>query len=110
VIIGEDCLLCGQAGVAGSTRIGNRVVLGGQVGVVDNISVGDDVVAGGGTLITSNAPAGRVLMGSPAVRMDQHIDIYKAQRRLPRMMAQLAELQKQVQSLMAQDRDQGDTP
>lgn len=94
VIIGEDCLLCGQVGIAGSTRIGNRVVLGGQAGVVDNIFVGDDVVAGAGTLITSNAPAGRVLMGSPAVRMDQHVEIYKATRRLPRMMAQLAELQK----------------
>ncbi|MEZ5752321.1 MAG: UDP-3-O-(3-hydroxymyristoyl)glucosamine N-acyltransferase [Paracoccaceae bacterium] len=94
VIVGEDCLLCGQVGIAGSTRIGNRVVLGGQAGVVDNIFVGDDVVAGAGTLITSNAPAGRVLMGSPAVRMDQHVEIYKATRRLPRMMAQLAELQK----------------
>ena len=48
VVVGEDCLLCGQVGIAGSTRIGNRVVLGGQVGVVDNILVGDDVVAGAG--------------------------------------------------------------
>lgn len=100
VIVGEDCLLCGQVGVAGSTRIGNRVVLGGQAGVVDNILVGDDVVAGAGTLITSNAPAGRVLMGSPAVRMDQHIEIYKAQRRLPRFVAQIAELQKTVKTLV----------
>lgn len=100
VVVGEDCLLCGQVGIAGSTRIGNRVVLGGQVGVVDNIFVGDDVVAGAGTLITSNAPAGRVLMGSPAIRMDQHVEIYKAQRRLPRILAQLAELQKTVKILM----------
>ena len=105
VIVGEDCLLCGQVGVAGSTRIGNRVVLGGQVGVVDNITVGDDVVAGAGTLITSNAPAGRVLMGSPAVRMDQHVEIYKAQRRLPRILAQIAELQKTVKNLREKGHD-----
>ena len=105
VVVGEDCLLCGQVGIAGSTRIGNRVVLGGQVGVVDNIQVGDDVVAAAGTMITSNAPAGRVLMGSPAVRMDQHVAIYKAQRRLPRLMAQVAELQKILKSLV--DRGQG---
>jgi len=107
VIVGEDCLLCGQVGIAGSTRIGNRVVLGGQVGVVDNVQVGDDVVAGAGTLITSNAPKGRVLMGSPAVRMDQHIAIYKAQRRLPRFLAQLAELQASVKSLVDRDRASG---
>jgi len=105
VVVGEDCLLCGQVGIAGSTRIGNRVVLGGQAGVVDNILVGDDVVAGAGTLITSNAPAGRVLMGSPAVRMDQHVEIYKAQRRLPRIVAQLAELQKTVKNLMEKGPD-----
>ncbi len=81
------------------------MVLGGQAGVVDNIHVGDDVVAAAGTLITSNAPAGRVLMGSPAVRMDQHVEIYKAQRRLPRMLAQFAELQKTVRSLMDKGRE-----
>ncbi|MCB1387689.1 MAG: UDP-3-O-(3-hydroxymyristoyl)glucosamine N-acyltransferase [Rhodobacteraceae bacterium] len=100
VVVGEDCLLCAQCGVAGSTRIGNRVVLGGQVGVVDNIFVGDDVVVGGGSVVNSNAPAGRVLMGAPAVRMDQHVEIYKATRRLPRILAQVAELQKTVASLM----------
>ena len=100
VVVGEDCLLCGQCGVAGSTRIGDRVVLGGQVGVVDNIFVGDDVVVGGGSVVNSNAPAGRVLMGFPAVRMDQHVEIYKANRRLPRILGQIAELQKTVASLM----------
>ncbi|WP_068302378.1 UDP-3-O-(3-hydroxymyristoyl)glucosamine N-acyltransferase [Pararhodobacter sp. CCB-MM2] len=100
VVVGEDCLLCAQVGVGGSTRVGDRVVLGGQVGVVDNIFVGDDVVVGGGSVVNSNAPAGRVLMGSPAVRMDLHVDIYKAQRRLPRMLAQIAELQKTVKNLL----------
>ena len=107
VVVGEDCLLCGQAGIAGSTRIGNRVVLGGQVGVVDNIFVGDDVVAAAGTLINSNAPAGRVLMGSPAIRMDQQIEVYKAQRRLPRILAQIAELQKTVKLLVDKGRERG---
>ncbi|GAB4272986.1 MAG: UDP-3-O-(3-hydroxymyristoyl)glucosamine N-acyltransferase [Pararhodobacter sp.] len=106
VVIGEDCLLCGQVGVAGSTRIGNRVVLGGQAGVVDNIKVGDDVIAGAGTLITSNAPAGRFLMGSPAVRAEQNVEIYKAQRRLPRILAQVAELQKTVKNLVDKGRDE----
>jgi UDP-3-O-[3-hydroxymyristoyl] glucosamine N-acyltransferase len=40
VSVGRDCLLCGQVGIAGSARIGDRVVLAGQCGVNDNIFVG----------------------------------------------------------------------
>ncbi len=93
VTVGEDTLLCGQVGIAGSSRIGNRVVLAGQVGVNDNILVGDDVIAGGGTKIFTNAPAGRVLLGYPAVKMETHVDIQKALRRLPRLGPRVAALE-----------------
>lgn len=99
VIVGRDCLLCGQVGVAGSTRIGDRVVLAGQVGVSDNIFVGDDVIAGGGTKIFSNVPAGRTILGNPAVKMETQMEINKALRRLPRLAATVAELQKLVSKL-----------
>ncbi|QUS35421.1 UDP-3-O-(3-hydroxymyristoyl)glucosamine N-acyltransferase [Falsirhodobacter algicola] len=96
VQVGRDCLLCAMVGVAGSVKIGDRVVLAGQVGVSDNIFIGDDVIAGGGTKILSNAPAGRVLLGYPAVKMDLHIEMQKALRRLPRLAKTVAELQKTV--------------
>lgn len=96
VVVGEDCLLCGQTGIAGSVRIGNRVVLGGQCGVVDNIFIGDDVIAGGGTKILSNAPAGRVLLGYPAIRMESHIQAWKNIRRLGRLFEQVAGLRAAV--------------
>jgi UDP-3-O-[3-hydroxymyristoyl] glucosamine N-acyltransferase len=96
VVVGRDCLLCGQVGIAGSARIGDRVVLGGQCGVNDNIFVGDDVIAGGATKIFTNAPAGRVLLGYPAVKMETHIEMQKALRRLPRLAAAVAALQKAI--------------
>ncbi len=96
VQVGRDCLLCGQTGIAGSARIGDRVVMAGQCGVNDNIFVGDDVVAGGSTKIFTNAPSGRVLLGSPAVKMETQIEINKGLRRLPRLFQQVAELQKAV--------------
>jgi UDP-3-O-[3-hydroxymyristoyl] glucosamine N-acyltransferase len=96
VIIGRDCLLCGQSGVAGSTVIGDYVVLGGQSGVGDNLTVGDRVVLGGAAKVLSNVPAGRVVMGYPAVRMDLHTEIYKATRRLPRLVQDLTALKKAV--------------
>lgn len=100
VIVGQDTLICGQAGVAGSARIGDRVVLGGQCGVSDNIFVGDDVIAGGATKIFTNAPAGRVILGSPAVKMETHVEAQKNIRRLPRLYAQVAKLQETVTKLM----------
>ncbi len=94
--VGRDCLLCGQTGVSGSVEIGNNVVLGGQTGVVDNIFIGDGVIAGGGTKILSNVPAGRVIMGYPGIKMSTHTDIYKTQRRLPRLARDVEALKKAV--------------
>lgn len=90
VEVGDDCLICGMTGLAGSARIGNRVVLAGQVGVGDNLSVGDDVIAGAATKIMTSVPAGRVLLGYPAVKMETHIAMQKAMRRLPRLSARLS--------------------
>jgi UDP-3-O-[3-hydroxymyristoyl] glucosamine N-acyltransferase len=90
VVVGRHCLLCGQAGIAGSTVLGDRVVLGGQAGVGDNLTIGSDVVVTGGTAVMSNVPAGRVMMGNPATRMDAQIESYKALRRLPRLLRDLA--------------------
>lgn len=90
VVLGRDCLLAAQTGIAGSTTIGDRCVFGGQCGVADNITIGNDVICTGGTKVTSTVPPGRVMMGYPAVRMDQHVEMYKAQRRLPRILARLS--------------------
>ena len=79
-----------------SVEIGNHVVMGGQVGVVDNIFIGDGAVIAGGTKVLSNVPAGRVMMGYPAVKMDINTEIYKAQRRLPRLMRDIEALKKAV--------------
>lgn len=96
VEIGNDCLICAQVGVTGSTRIGNNVVLGGQTGVTDNIFIGDHVITGGATKVLANVPAGRVMLGYPAMKMEQHIEVYKALRRLPRLLRDISVLQKSV--------------
>jgi len=96
VTIGKHCLLCGQVGIAGSCVLGDRVVLGGQVGVADHLTIGSDVIAAGKSGISSHVPSGRVMMGSPAMRMDLNIASYKALRRLPRLLAKIAKLEKTI--------------
>lgn len=79
--------------------MGDRCVLGGQSGVADHLILGDDVIIAGGTGVISNVPSGRVMMGYPAVKIEQNIASYKALRRLPRLVAKLEDLQKQVSKL-----------
>ncbi len=95
-VVGRHCLLCGQVGLAGSVTVGDAVVLGGQVGVSDNVSIGSGVVAGGASAIFTSVPAGRAILGNPATKMDSQIEIYKALRRLPRTLRDLAAAKKAV--------------
>ncbi len=105
VQIGEDCLLCGNSGVAGSTRLGNRVVLGGQSGVGDNLVIGDDVIIGAASAVLTSQGAGRVVLGYPAIKMDQEIALTKALRRLPRLAARVAEIEARLAGAKADDPD-----
>lgn len=69
VQVGRHCILCGQAGIAGSTRLGNGVVLAGQSGVSGHIELGDGVqVAAKSAALSSLAPK-TVVAGIPAIEM-----------------------------------------
>ena len=103
VRVGEDCLLCAQAGVGGSSIIEDRVVLGGQVGVADHVTVGTGVVAAGKSGISSNVPPNRFIMGNPAIRAEQNIESYKIYRRLPKLAEKVENLQKAVSKAAAND-------
>ncbi len=96
VLVGKHCLLCGQAGIAGSSEIGDRVVLAGQAGIADHITIGSDVIITAQTGINANVPSGRIMMGTPAMPMDVSINVYKATRRLPRVLTKLQEAEKRV--------------
>lgn len=82
VILGEDCVLCAQAAVAGSARLGDRVVMGGKSGIRDNVSVGADVVLAGGAIVLGHVKPGRFMMGYPALEMADHRAQQKALKRL----------------------------
>src|SRR3546814_8966526 len=66
-MVGENCMLCGQGGIAGSCTVGDRVVLAGQVGVADHVAIGSDVVVGGGSGVAKDIPAKSVYLGYPAM-------------------------------------------
>jgi UDP-3-O-[3-hydroxymyristoyl] glucosamine N-acyltransferase len=65
--VGENTLLCAQAGLAGSTDVGKNVILAGQVGVAGHCTIGDGAIATAQSGIPSDVPAGAVVSGYPAI-------------------------------------------
>ncbi len=86
VIVGEDCVLCAQTAVAGSSVIGDRSVLGGKSGVKDNVSIGADVVLGGAAIALSDVSDGQFMMGYPALPMREYRAQLKGLRALPGLL------------------------
>lgn len=88
VQIGRACLLCGQSGVAGSSRLGEGVVLAGQAGVADHVEIGDRVQVGAASAVLRSVETG-VVGGIPAVA-------YTAWRRQAVLLGRLEELFKRM--------------
>lgn len=96
VKVGRTCLICGHVAVGGSTVIEDRVVLGGAAAVADHLTIGANSVVTGNSGVASNVPPNRIMMGYPAVPMEANVEMYKALRRLPRVLTRLSQGQKQV--------------
>ena len=52
VVVGEDTVIAGMAGVAGSTKVGNRNMIGGNVSLTGHVFTADDVKIGGHSGVT----------------------------------------------------------
>ena len=97
-IIGSDCIIVGQTGIAGSTTLGRGVIVAGQVGIGDHTTIGDGAKIGAKAGLKGNFPAGAELLGSPAVPVDEFMKIYTASRRLPKMLQRLQPLLDQLEA------------
>jgi UDP-3-O-[3-hydroxymyristoyl] glucosamine N-acyltransferase len=98
VVIGEHSLLCGQAGVAGSTRIGRRVTLAGQAGIADHVSIGDGAIATAQSGIGTGVKieAGAVVSGMPAAPHREFLRSAAWLARLPELARRVEELEKRL--------------
>jgi UDP-3-O-[3-hydroxymyristoyl] glucosamine N-acyltransferase len=81
--VGEDSILCGQVGLAGSTTVGKQVILAGQVGSAGHLDIGDGVVATAQSGLYTDAPAGTMWSGTPAMETKLHRRVFAALKRLP---------------------------
>jgi UDP-3-O-[3-hydroxymyristoyl] glucosamine N-acyltransferase len=97
--VGEDTLLCGQVGLAGTTEIGNGCILGGQVGCSGHFKVGNGAMLTPQSGVPSDIPAGEVYSGSPAVEHRQWMKNSAALNLLPELIKTVRKLQKEMESV-----------
>jgi UDP-3-O-[3-hydroxymyristoyl] glucosamine N-acyltransferase len=81
--VGEDAILCGQVGLAGTTKIGNRAILAGQVGSAGHLTIGDGAVITAQTGVHLDIPPGTMYSGSPAMENRLYLKVFAALKRLP---------------------------
>ncbi len=96
VSVGEDSVLAGQVGIAGSSRLGRRVTLAGQVGVAGHITIGDGAIATAQTGIPSDVPAGALVSGYPAIDNRAWLKASAVFAKLPELLKRLRELERKL--------------
>lgn len=89
--IGEDCLMIGQAGLAGSVTLGDRVVIAGHSGCKDNIEIGHDTVIVAASHAHKDSAPFQILGGDPAIPAREYIQKEKSLRRALREVPKLRE-------------------
>ncbi len=105
VVIGPNCVIVGQCGIAGSARLGVGVVLGGKAGVGDHVTLGDGVRSAACACISKDVPAGMTVIGSPALEHGQFVRERAKTRRVPQLAEQVKDLIRRVERLEASTDD-----
>lgn len=100
--IGSHNLICSQTGVAGSSTTGSYVVLAGQVGVADHVNIGAQAVIGAKSGVHRDMPPQGTYLGAPARKADDVFLEMGALRRLPKIRKTVKQLEKQVAELQGQ--------
>ena len=84
VSIGRHCLIAGQTGISGSSRVGDFVMMGGQVGLADHVTVGKGAMLAAQSGHMDDVPAGERYMGTPAQPIREFMKGVVTLRRLSR--------------------------
>jgi UDP-3-O-[3-hydroxymyristoyl] glucosamine N-acyltransferase len=65
--LGKFCIMAGNSGLAGSVTLGNGVIIGGSASIKDHTTIGDGAIVGAGSGVAGDIPAGKTVLGYPAI-------------------------------------------
>jgi len=100
VEIGENTVMAGQTGVAGSCKVGKNCMFAGQVGLAGHLKIADGTKIGAQSGIPSDVKKeNSILLGTPAIDHKDYLRSSIVFRRLPELKTKIDELEKQIEML-----------
>ncbi len=110
VVVGEDCILVAQVGIAGSTTLGRHVMVGGQAGLSDHLQIGDRAMIAARSGVNRNVPPGQIVSGAPVMPHEVWVKSQAVIPRLPELRRQVRELEQRVRALEKAQRTMKQSP
>ncbi len=98
-VLGANCLVVAQTGLAGSTIVGHNVTFAGQVGTKGHITVGSNSVMAARTGIIGDIPENSFCAGFPARPHQEWLRIKAYESRLPDTIKKIKALEKRLKAL-----------
>jgi UDP-3-O-[3-hydroxymyristoyl] glucosamine N-acyltransferase len=98
-VVGEDNIICAQAGLAGSSVLERNVLLAGQVGISGHLTVHENSVVYAQSGVGGDVPAGSVISGSPAFEAKEWLRSITAFPKLPDLIRTMRQLEKRIAEL-----------
>ena len=98
-VVGEDNIVCGQTGLAGSTVLERNVLLAGQVGSSGHLTVHEGAIVYAQSGIGGDVAPGSRISGSPAFAAGEWLRAITAFQKLPELLRTVRELKKKVEEM-----------
>jgi UDP-3-O-[3-hydroxymyristoyl] glucosamine N-acyltransferase len=98
-VVGEDNIICGQTGLAGSTVLEENVIMAGQTGSSGHITIRKNAIVWAQSGVGHDVPEGAIVSGSPAVDSRVWLRASAAYSRLPEMIRTIRALERRVAEL-----------
>lgn len=98
-IVGEDNIICGQTGLAGSTVLKENVIMAGQTGSSGHLTIHRNAIVWAQSGVGHDVPECAIVSGSPAFDSKEWLRASAAYTRLPEMLRTIRALEKRVKEL-----------
>jgi len=97
--IGDNTVMAGQTGLAGSTKVGKNCRFAGQVGLAGHLTVGDNVQIGAQSGASNDIKSNQIVVGTPVMEHHHALRMYTVLRKLPQLRQEINDMQKEIREI-----------
>ena len=100
VEIGENTVMAGQTGIAGSTKVGKNCMFAGQVGLAGHLKIADGTKIGAQAGVAGNVKeANSIIQGTPAIDQRNFLRSSIVYKNLPALKLKIDALERELELL-----------